>query len=186
MKPWSSIVDIENEIVIPAEHGEVHHELEIAFVIDQVLENASEAAATRAICGIGLALDLTLRDVQASLKGNGYPWDKSKGFDKSCPIKCIPTKTSDIDFDDISIKLLKNQELQQQGNCSEMIFKILPLISYMSSWFTLNPGDVILTGTPAGVSALNNDDQLHAELAVAGQPILRIDTSVASEISLTI
>ena len=190
MKPWSAVTQLGGEITIPVDRGEVHHELEVAFVIGKVLENADEEKVRSAISGIGLALDLTLRDVQQDLRQQGFPWEKSKGFDKSCPVKCMPTNSQffhdPINFDNISLTLTKNDQVQQQGCTADMIFSVLPLISTMSSWFSLNPGDIILSGTPAGVSALNNADELHSELIVESKTVLSVHSTIVSEMSFTI
>ena len=178
-KPWTAVTPIREKINIPVDKGSVHHELEIAYVIGETLVNASEAQVEQSIAGIGLALDLTLRDVQTKLKEKGYPWSKSKGFDLSCPIHAVPTNGIDVKYDDIEISLIKNGQQQQQGNSADMIFKTIELISYMSSWFTLNAGDIILTGTPAGVSPLVTGDELSLSLQMAGKEILYVDTLVA-------
>lgn len=181
LKPATAMTTLAGDITIPTDKGSVHHELEIAFVIGDKLTNATEEAVRKSISGIGLALDLTLRDVQGELRAKGFPWDKSKGFDNSCPIECLELPaaiTSADDFNNIDLKLIKNGNTQQQGNSAEMVFKTLPLIAYMSNWFTLNEGDIILTGTPAGVSALNSGDELTMELNFQGDSLLKIDSMV--------
>lgn len=175
LKPWTAVTPLQDSIRIPIDKGQVHHELEIAYVIGGKLTKATEREVLQSIDGIGLALDLTLRDVQTELKDKGYPWDKSKGFDHSCPISCLPTKDLNVEYDDVEIRLLKNGKLQQQGASSSMIFKTISLISYMSHWFTLNAGDIILTGTPAGVSAINAGDELSLNLRVAGTEVLNVE-----------
>ena len=178
LKPWTAVTEMEGEITIPSDKGQVHHELEIAYVVGETLVNATEEQVRKAIKGIGLALDLTLRDEQQALKTQGFPWDKSKGFDHSCPISCVPIENVDAAIDAAAITLIKNGTVQQQTHCSEMIFATIPLISHMSKWFTLNEGDIILTGTPAGVSALSNGDQLLSTLTVNEQDILSVETVV--------
>lgn len=179
LKPWTAITPLQGNIKIPNDKGQVHHELEIAYVIGGKLTNASEKEVLQSICGIGLALDLTLRDVQSELKDKGYPWDKSKGFDLSCPISCLSMNGLNVEYDDVEIRLLKNGKLQQQGYSSSMIFKTIPLISYMSHWFTLNEGDIILTGTPAGVSEIKAGDDLSSSLWITGKEVLSINSKVS-------
>ena len=178
LKPWTAVTALKGEINVPQNKGQVHHELEIAYVIGKTLVNASESQVQKSITGIGLALDLTLRDVQATLKEKSFPWDKSKGFDLSCPITCIPTDDLAVDHDNVGISLIKNGQPQQQGNSADMIFKTIQLISYMSNWFTLNAGDIILTGTPAGVGPVQTGDQLSSSLQVSGEDVLKVDSVV--------
>ena len=178
MKPWTSIVPLEGDIEIPSHLGEVHHELEIAFVIGERLCQASEQQAKNAISGIGLALDLTLRDIQTQLKAQKQPWEKAKGFDGACPIECIDINIQDIDLDKLSLSFMVNRQIQQQGSSAEMIFKPLTLISYISQWFTLMPGDVVLTGTPAGVDVLQDGDTLESVLAMHDNTLLKINSRV--------
>jgi len=178
LKPWTAVTPLNGELSIPHNKGQVHHELEIAYVIGETLVNASESSVQQSIVGIGLALDLTLREVQGVLKEKSFPWDKCKGFDLSCPITCVSIKGLAVDYDNVGIRLIKNGQLQQQGNSSDMIFKTIQLISYMSSWFTLNAGDIILTGTPAGVGPIQSGDQLSSSLQVSGKDILTVDSLI--------
>ncbi|VDZ89442.1 fumarylacetoacetate (FAA) hydrolase [Lelliottia amnigena] len=134
------------------------------MLIGATLRQASEAHVQKAIAGYGIALDLTLRDVQGKMKKAGQPWEKAKGFDNSCPISgFIPTADFKADPQNTSLSLKVNGDIRQQGNTADMIHKILPLIAYMSRYFTLKPGDVILTGTPEGVGPLNSGDELDIE-----------------------
>ena len=178
LKPWTAVTSLNGEINIPHNKGQIHHELEIAYVIGKKLVNASESNVQQSIGGIGLALDLTLRDVQTTLKEKGFPWDKSKGFDLSCPIVCISTKGMTMDYNKVEINLIKNGQLQQRGNSFDMIFKTIQLISYMSNWFTLNAGDIILTGTPAGVGPIQTGDQLSSSLKMSGKEVLTVESIV--------
>jgi len=180
LKPWTAVTPLQKEVKIPIDKGSVHHELEIAYVIGDTLMNASEQQVQQSIAGIGLALDLTLREVQTTLKEKGFPWDKSKGFDLSCPIVGVPTDDLSMDYDDIEISLIKNGRIQQQGHSSKMIFKTISLISYMSNWFTLNSGDIVLTGTPAGVSALEVGDSLSASLRMSSQEVLSVSSTISA------
>lgn len=177
IKPASSAVSMEGNITIPADQGSVHHELEIAILIDQTLSRASEEEVDGAIAGIGLALDLTLRDVQSELKEKGHPWERAKAFDGACPLSAFIEANEFIDLKNIELRLTKNGELQQQGSSAQMLFPILPLIAEMSRHFTLNPGDVVITGTPAGVGPIEAGDSLVAELSV-GDVDLQVQTSV--------
>lgn len=164
-KPANAVCALSPSFSIPNGQGEVHHELEIAVLISTTLSQANESECRSAIAGLGLALDLTLRDVQTELKSNGQPWEMAKSFDNSCPITDFISINQNFDLANISIQLERNGAIQQQGNSKDMLFPIVPLISYISKYFTLNPGDIVLTGTPAGVGPLVIGDSLKLKLA---------------------
>ena len=165
MKPVTSIVDMTEPIIVDWEKGVVHHELEISVLIGQALAQCTKQQATSAICGIGAALDLTLRDLQNELKLKGHPWEKAKAFDGSCPLSAFePTKSFDA-LDNIELQLTVNGTVRQKGSSRQMLTDIVSLIEYISRWFTLMPGDVVLTGTPAGVGPLGPGDELQIDLA---------------------
>ncbi|WP_252177923.1 fumarylacetoacetate hydrolase family protein [Endozoicomonas sp. 4G] len=165
IKPSTSLVSLETPFAIPVDRGEVHHETEIAILIDTQLQNACESESIDAIKAIGLALDLTLRDVQSRLKAKGLPWEIAKAFDGSCPVSGFIAKEYLPDFDDIHFSLKINGQIRQKDTSAHMLTSIPGLISYISRHFTLEPGDIILTGTPAGVGPLKQGDQL--ELAIS-------------------
>lgn len=164
IKPASSVVPMEQPFSVPQGLGSVHFETEMAILIGERLQHADLSAASAAIVGVGLGLDLTLRDVQDGLKKKGHPWEKSKAFDGSCPLSAFVKPELVPDLQDQQIRLTVNGELRQDGNSALMLNKILPLICYMSAFFTLEPGDVVLTGTPAGVGPVLPGDQLKVEL----------------------
>ena len=160
MKPSTAMVSFEQPFSIPTHQGSVHHEVEIAILIGETLTNTSVKKAKESIYGIGLALDLTLRDVQNKLKENGHPWEIAKSFDGSCPITPF-VKISEIkNLTNIPLTLHNNGKLKQQGNSADMLTPIIDLLVHISQTFTLHPGDVVLTGTPAGVGPLHSGDQL--------------------------
>lgn len=165
IKPADAAVPMAAQISIPLHRGSVHHELEIAILIQHRLQNATEADVEAAIAGVGLALDLTLRDVQDQLKKQGHPWEAAKAFDGASPLSDFIGIEHIVDLENIGFSLKRNGKIQQQSNSKQMLFPIIPLISYMSSMFTLNPGDVILTGTPAGVGELVVGDELELEIS---------------------
>jgi 2-keto-4-pentenoate hydratase/2-oxohepta-3-ene-1,7-dioic acid hydratase in catechol pathway len=180
IKPASSVVPFGPDFSIPQGQGSVHYELEIAILIGKTLTSASEEQVANSIAGIGLGLDLTLRDVQAKLKEKGHPWELAKSFDGACPLTefvsvSLPAKD---DWQSIGLKLEKNGLLQQQGSSAEMLFPILPLIAHISAYFSLQAGDVILTGTPAGVGPLTVGDALLAELSQGDSVLLTRATVV--------
>lgn len=158
IKPETALCDINRPLILPTGLGEVHYEVEMAILIGLPLKQATEQQVKSAIVGYGIALDLTLREIQAASKKAGEPWEKAKAFDGSCPISGFIPVNAFGDPQNTDISLMINGELRQKGNSKHMIHPILPLIAYMSRFFTLRPGDIILTGTPAGVGALNNND----------------------------
>jgi len=164
IKPSTSVVDMTQPFTVPQGHGSVHFETEMAILIGSELSHASEVEAQAAIAGVGLGLDLTLRDLQGKLKEKGHPWEKAKAFDGSCPLSPFVAPSAVADLQDVEIKLMVNGEVRQQGNSAAMLNKVLPLLSHASEFFTLEPGDVVLTGTPAGVGPVVAGDQLEVEL----------------------
>lgn len=165
IKPESALCDIRQPLALPQGLGCVHHEVELAVLIGSTLRQATEEHVAKAIAGYGVALDLTLRDLQGKLKKAGQPWEKAKGFDNACPISgFIPTAEFAGDSQNTLIALKVNGETRQHGTTADMMHKILPLIAYMSRFFTLRAGDVILTGTPEGVGPLNSGDSLEVSL----------------------
>lgn len=137
----------------------------MSLLMGKKLTNCSEDEAAAAITGVGLSLDLTLRDIQQDLKDNGLPWEKSKAFNGACPSSGFVSRIHVGDLQNQQIRLYKNGQLQQDGNTSDMLNPVLPLLAYISQFFTLLPGDIVLTGTPAGVGPLQVGDKLALELS---------------------
>ncbi|MBC8945063.1 MULTISPECIES: fumarylacetoacetate hydrolase family protein [Xenorhabdus] len=164
IKPETALYDLCQPISIPEKLGAVHHEVELAVLIGSTLKNANEERVSQAIAGFAVALDLTLRDLQREFKQSGQPWEKSKAFDGACPISGFIPVNAFEDPQNIQLSLAVNGELRQNGNTCDMRMPIIPLISYMSRFFTLRPGDIILTGTPEGVGELKSGDVLNVSL----------------------
>ena len=160
IKPVTSVVSLEGGISIPENRGKCHHELEVAVLIGSRLSGVDASAVKRGVMGYGLGLDLTLRDLQAELKRKGHPWEIAKAFDGACPLSSFVLAGEISDPENMSLQLLVNGVVRQAGNTSEMIMPVFQLIAYISKCFTLEPGDVVLTGTPAGVAPLQPGDQL--------------------------
>ncbi|EKN3344900.1 fumarylacetoacetate hydrolase family protein [Yersinia ruckeri] len=160
IKPETALCDIRQPVSIPQSFGAVHHEVELAVLLGTPLKQANEDRVARAIAGYGVALDLTLRDLQTSLKKSGQPWEKAKAFDGSCPISGFIPAAEFGDAQQAGLLLKLNGEVRQKGNTRDMITPILPLICYISRFFTLRAGDIILTGTPQGVGPLTSGDML--------------------------
>ena len=164
IKPATAVQSFAEPVRWPAQKGECHHEVEIAVLIGRDLKNVDEQQAIAGIAGFGVALDLTLRDLQSKLKDKGHPWEIAKAFDGACPLSGFirPERVSDLA--DIPVRLTVNGQVRQNGNSNQMLTPIPKLISYISQYFTLQAGDVVLTGTPAGVGPLHAGDRLLAEL----------------------
>jgi 5-carboxymethyl-2-hydroxymuconate isomerase len=163
-KPATSVIHDGEQIVIPAYSQDCHHEAELAVLIGKTAKAVAADDALAYVAGYGVAIDLTLRDVQTQLKTKGLPWDIAKGFDTACPLSVFTPATEVTDPQQLRIRLSVNGEQRQDDKTSLMITPVAQLISYLSGIFTLEPGDVILTGTPAGVSAIKSGDQLEAEV----------------------
>lgn len=167
-KPSHAIVPMAGNVVsLPANVGEVHFELEIVLRIGRAYEPGIDTE--QCIDGMALGLDLTLRDVQSKLKAKGQPWLAAKGFKNSAPLgEWLPypgaTALAENEF-----VLLRNGEEAQRGKASDMLFGVAELIQYVGENYGLGEGDILYTGTPAGVAALHEDDQLQA--LWAGKPV---------------
>jgi 2-keto-4-pentenoate hydratase/2-oxohepta-3-ene-1,7-dioic acid hydratase in catechol pathway len=175
IKPGSCVVPMAGGFRIPEDRGAVHYEAEIAVLIGKPLSaQPSESELLDAISGFAPALDLTLRDLQDGLKKKGYPWEVAKAFDGACVLAPFLNGGAFADLADIGIRLSLNGELRQDGNSRDMLNPILPLIRHIAGQFRLLPGDVILTGTPAGVGQLARGDELLLELGDTLQVTTRV------------
>lgn len=173
IKPGSCAVAMDEPLTLPQQRGSCHHELEIALLIGRPLTAANAKSCVGAIAGIGLGLDLTLRDEQQQLKSQGHPWERAKAFDGACPLSAfspvVPTALNDL-----SLQLIINGRVVQSGNSVDMLFPVPSLLEEISAHFSLQPGDVVMTGTPAGVGPLATGDEVKAEL----KGVLAVETRV--------
>ena len=167
MKPASSVVSIRQGVVRPnpALYGETHYEAELCVQLAADLSAATIEEAKQAIGGVTLGLDLTLRELQAELKGKGHPWERAKCFDGACVLGDWLDPQVFGDFTDIHYQLTINDALKQDGDSALMLFPVYELLVNISHAFSLQAGDVIMTGTPSGVGALQAGDQLSLKLA---------------------
>lgn len=165
MKPTTALISLDDPIRLPTGRGECHHEIELAVLVGRELQNADAETAAQAVAGYGVALDLTLRDLQTTLKKQGHPWETAKAFDGSCPLSPFLKPTIIADPQAVDLVLRVNGEVRQQGNTRQMMIGVFELMAYISTHFTLLPGDVVLTGTPAGVGPLCASDVLTLSLA---------------------
>jgi 2-keto-4-pentenoate hydratase/2-oxohepta-3-ene-1,7-dioic acid hydratase in catechol pathway len=160
IKPDTAILLKNQPFFIPDFSDDVHHEVEILVKINKVGKHIDKKFAHKYYDEIGLGIDFTARDLQSQLKEKGLPWEKAKSFDGAAVVgKWLP-KTKFKNVDDIQFKLLKNDEVVQDGNTNLMLWKIDELIEYVSKYFTLKIGDIIFTGTPAGVGKVVANDKL--------------------------
>ena len=160
IKPDTAILLKNQPFFIPDFSDDVHHEVEILVKINKVGKHIDKKFAHKYYDEIGLGIDFTARDLQSQLKEKGLPWEKAKSFDGAAVVgKWLP-KTKFKNVEDIQFKLLKNDEVVQDGNTNLMLWKIDELIEYVSKYFTLKIGDIIFTGTPAGVGKVVANDKL--------------------------
>jgi len=159
LKPDSAILAKKMPFFIPPFSNDVHYEVEILVKINKVGKYIDKKFAHKYYSEIGLGIDFTARDVQAKCKEKGLPWEKAKAFDGSAVIGEFYPKEN-YDLENLKFNLLKNDQLVQDGTTSAMLWKIDELISYVSQYFTLKKGDIIFTGTPAGVGKVEENDIL--------------------------
>jgi len=159
LKPDSAILPNKNPFFIPPFSSDVHYEVEVLIKINKVGKHIASRFAHKYYDEIGLGIDFTARDVQQQCKEKGLPWEKAKAFDGSAVIGNFYNK-KDFNLENLSFQLFKNNEIVQDGNTQSMLWKIDELISYVSQYFTLKKGDIIFTGTPAGVGKVSENDVL--------------------------
>ncbi|WP_105169337.1 fumarylacetoacetate hydrolase family protein [Pseudoalteromonas sp. T1lg23B] len=163
IKPTTTYQAFDGEMMLDADLGTHHYEAEIALLIGKKLDKHS-SAPLEGVVGIGLALDLTLRDEQDKLKKLGHPWERAKAYDGSCPITAFSPVTSIEQLQNNEVRFWLNDELKQVGHSQMMIFPYEKLLFEICRFCTLLPGDVILTGTPEGVGKLMNNASLRLQL----------------------
>lgn len=170
-KPADAVVGNGANIAFPARTNDLHHEIELVVAIGKAGANIDAARALTHVFGYAVGLDLTRRDLQAEAKDKGRPWDTAKGFDRSAPLSAITPSTA-VTLDNAKIWLEVNGALRQQAALADMIWSVPEIIAELSTLFELAPGDLIFTGTPAGVAALQPGDRL--EGGVDGLETLRV------------
>ncbi len=142
----------------------LHHEVEMVLLVGRELWQATPEAAQAAILGVGVGLDLTLRDIQSEAKAKGRPWDIAKGFRGSAPVSAFLPVDAFTNLQDLDLSLEVNQQLRQRGNTAQMLFSPGEILSYLSRFFLLRQGDLVFTGTPEGVGELLPGDVAVARL----------------------
>lgn len=169
IKPSTSIIYDGESVKIPAFSNDCHYEAELAVLIASSCKDIPAEQALSHVAGYGVAIDMTLRDLQDELKKKGLPWETSKGFDTACPLSQFTSAKEILDPQKLMITLTLNGKERQNGSTGLMIYTVAEVISHVSRFFTLEPGDVILTGTPAGVGKVQPGDSMVAEVRGAGR-----------------
>ncbi|MFT2815901.1 fumarylacetoacetate hydrolase family protein [Leifsonia sp. A12D58] len=170
LKPNTAVVGPDDNIVLPPQSSQVEHEGELAVVIGKIAKSVSVESALDFVLGYTVANDVTARDLQ---KSDGQ-WARAKGFDTFCPLG--PVLETDVDFATATIETRVNGEVRQSGKLSDMVHSVADIVAYASSVWTLLPGDVILTGTPAGVGPIVDGDVVEVEVSGIGtllNPVVR-------------
>lgn len=172
LKPDSAVLLKQHPFVLPEFSNDVHHEIELIVKISKVGKYIEPKFAHKYYDEISVGIDFTARDLQDKLKAKGLPWEKAKAFDGSAVIGEFLPKSEFTSLENITFELTKNSQTVQKGNSNLMLWKIDELIAYVSQFFTLKIGDIIFTGTPEGVAAVQPDDVLEGFLE--GKQLFRI------------
>jgi acylpyruvate hydrolase len=168
LKPTSALLG-DGETIEAGDVGRVDHEVELALIIGRKAKNVPADQALKYVSEIAVFNDITARDMQATARKAGNPWSLAKGMDTFAPMSTPVPLASVRDVHDLEIELRVNGQVRQRGNTSDMIFSPEQLIAYISRFMTLEPGDIIATGTPEGVSPLNDGDNVEAEIKGVGR-----------------
>jgi fumarylpyruvate hydrolase len=171
MKPASAIVTDGGNMQYPSLSNDVHHEIEMVVAIGIGGANIATDKALDHVYGYGVGLDMTRRDLQGEAKKMGRPWDTGKAFDQSAPCSALVPVAQCGHPSKGSIRLMVNGEVRQEGDLNQLIWNVPDTIAYLSTLFTLQAGDLIFSGTPAGVGPIKKGDVLEGE--VAGLPVLK-------------
>jgi 2-keto-4-pentenoate hydratase/2-oxohepta-3-ene-1,7-dioic acid hydratase in catechol pathway len=160
IKPKSALLQLHTPFYYPEFTNELHYECELVLRVSKNGKYIQERHASKYYNGVTAGIDFTARDIQNELKEKGLPWEKAKGWDNSAVVGKWIDITPKLNMRDINFCLYKNKELVQQGNSKEMIFSFDAIVANISNYFSLNIGDLIFTGTPAGVGECVVGDQL--------------------------
>ncbi len=162
LKPATALVPSGSQVVLPAISSTVHHELELVVLIGRSGKDIGTGSSLQYVAGYAVGLDMTARDLQAKAKAKGQPWSVAKGFDTFAPLGNFTPAGQVQDVQALTIELSVNGQVRQEGNTSDMIFSVVHLVAWCSRIFTLEPGDVLFTGTPDGVGPVLRGDVLEA------------------------
>lgn len=161
LKPQSAILSHKHPFYIPEWTQDVHHEIELVVKINRLGKTISESHASRYYDEVGLGIDFTARDIQTQLKAKGHPWERAKAFDGSAVVGQF-MKLTDLgkEVQDLQFQLTNRGQVVQEGHTKDMLFSVDRLISEVSKFMTIKVGDLLFTGTPAGVAAVRPQDRL--------------------------
>lgn len=177
MKGANALCSLHEPLSLPKGQGEVHHEVEMVVMIGKRLCGETDLEKIRySIAAYGVGLDLTLRDVQSRLKEKGQPWERAKAFDGAAPVSGFVDARGVSVRQNLEVSLEINGDTRQHGHTGQMLFPTFELLADINQVFTLEPGDLVFTGTPAGVGPLNSGDTFTARLG----NILQVFGSVQS------
>lgn len=160
MKPDTALLEPGQPFELPKFSSEIHHEIELVLMISKNGKNIVPELSADYYNKIGIGIDFTARDLQQQCKEKGLPWEKAKSFDNSAPIGQFEWVSNFKNLNEISFHLTINKEVKQVGNSKDMIFNFAQIIAYVSKFVTLQVGDLIYTGTPAGVGEVKSGDKL--------------------------
>lgn len=160
---------------LPRGLGAVHHEVELVAVIGERGRRIPQRRALDHVLGFAVGIDLTLRDVQNEARRRGEPWTLAKGFDGAAPVSAVVPRESVGDGSGLAIRLDVNGKRRQEANTSDMVHSVEALVAYASQWITLHRGDLIFTGTPAGVGSVRPGDVVSAEIEKVGTLTVRFE-----------
>lgn len=172
LKPATALIGNDGVINLPPMTQDVHHEVELVVVIGKEGKHIGVDDAMEHVAAYAVGLDMTARDIQAAAKQKGHPWSVAKGFDTFAPLGALVPAAAIDDPQDLNIKLTIDGEVRQEGHTGDMIFSVAELITYCSRIFTLQPGDLLYTGTPEGVGPVHDGETLSAE--ISGMPPLTV------------
>ncbi len=173
LKPDTALLLENKPFYIPDFSNDIHHEIEIVLKINRLGKNIAENFAHKYYDELTVGIDFTARDIQKQQKTKGLPWEKAKAFDHSAPMGKFISKTSLSAMNNLNFHLNINGKTVQKGNTSDLLFSFDKIISFISQFITLKIGDLIFTGTPVGVGAVNIGDKLEAFLE--GEKLLAFD-----------
>ena len=165
LKPSTSLIRDQGEVLLPEMSQNVHHEVELVALVGRGGKNLDATDALDHVAGYAVGLDMTARDIQGDAKRRGHPWSVAKGFDTFAPLGAFAPAGRVPDPQDLTISLTVNGLRRQRGHTGSMVFSVATLIAFCSRVFTLEPGDLLFTGTPEGVGPVRDKDALEATCA---------------------
>ncbi|MCX7984790.1 MAG: fumarylacetoacetate hydrolase family protein [Bacteroidetes bacterium] len=181
LKPITALTSSGTKVVLPSISSNVHYEVELVVVLGKGGKMIPESDALEYIAGYGVGLDMTMRDVQSEAKQKGLPWTLAKGFDTSAPISEFIPREEVPHVEDLRVELSVNGVVRQRGVCKDMIFPVGRCLSYISQFITLEPGDLLFTGTPPGVGPVFQNDILEGRLILNGKTLTTVTVTATRE-----